>query len=52
MKRLGWNYILANGVGNGTGWNPGDDKEGMGGNDRNEVSRMKWIRCKTEGDAY
>ena len=26
MKRLGWNYILANGVGNGTGWNPGDDK--------------------------
>ena len=26
MKRLGWNNILANGVGNGTGWNPGDDK--------------------------
>ena len=26
MKRLGWNYILSNGVGNGTGWNPGDDK--------------------------
>ena len=43
MKRLGWNYILANGVGNGTGWNPED----MGGNDRNVVSRMKWIRCKT-----
>ena len=26
MKRLGWNNILANGVGNGTGWNPVDDK--------------------------
>ena len=26
MKRLGWNYILANEVGNGTGWNPGDEK--------------------------
>ena len=26
MKWLGWNDILANWVGNGTGWNPGDDK--------------------------
>ena len=22
------------------------------GNDRNEASRMKWIRCKTESEAY
>ena len=26
MKRLGWNEILDNGAGNGTGWNPGSDK--------------------------
>ena len=27
MKKLRWNYILANGVGNGTGWNLQDDKK-------------------------
>ena len=52
MKRLGWNDILENGVGIDTGWNPGDDKTWDRGNDTNEVSRMKWIRCKTEGVAY
>ena len=35
MKRLGWNGILANWVGNGTGWYLGDKKT------REEMIEMK-----------